>query len=86
MLRSTFVDKDSRNSNQFCARGIEKVAQSALNSSPIYALRDLHVEHFNDALVISGHVDSFYYKQLAQELVRAVAEDVRVVNSIDVDA
>ena len=64
--------------------GVEVMAQSALSSSPIYSLRELHVEREDDSLLLSGRVESFYHKQLAQEVVRAVAEGCRVVNSIDV--
>ena len=66
--------------------GMQSNAQSALASSPIYALRELHVEQNNDSLFISGRVGSYYYKQLAQEAVRAVAEGYRVINSIDVES
>ena len=59
-------------------------AQNALNLSPIYALRDLKVERVGQQIVISGHVASFYLKQLAQEAVRSVAAGMHVVNSIDV--
>jgi hypothetical protein len=55
------------------------------HSSPIYALRVLHVEREGESLLISGRVSSFYYKQLAQEVVRSVSEGLQVVNSIDVD-
>ena len=60
-------------------------AQSALCSSPIYVLRDILVEQSDDALLLTGRVDTFYHKQLAQELVRAVAEGMRVVNGVTVD-
>lgn len=59
-------------------------AQKALTSSPISALRGLQVDRVGDALVISGCVSTFYHKQLAQEAVRAVAQGVDVVNSIEV--
>ena len=64
---------------------VESRAQTALKDSPIFALRDLHVHRDGGTLLISGRVNSFYHKQLAQEVVRAVAEDLRVVNSIDVE-
>lgn len=67
------------------ARAAEQRAQDALTRSPIHALRSLHVEQHGEQLVLSGRLSSFYYKQLAQELVRSVASDLRVVNSIDVD-
>ena len=60
-------------------------AQSALCSSPIYVLREILVEQSDDALLLTGRVDTFYHKQLAQELVRAVAEGMRVVNGVIVD-
>jgi hypothetical protein len=61
------------------------LAQTALSDSPIFDLRDLVVEEGEEALVLRGSVSSFYHKQMAQELVRAVAgREVDVVNSIDV--
>jgi len=85
MLRSIFPGREWRRPTRTLAEGVEELARAALASSPIYALRDLRVEQGNNSLLISGHVDSFYHKQLAQEIVRVVAKDVRVVNSIDVD-
>ena len=64
---------------------VENQAQAALHSSPIFALRVLRVERNGESLLISGRVSSFYYKQLAQEVVRSVSEGLQVVNSIDVD-
>lgn len=64
----------------------EKRAQSALAASPIYALREIHVEESNEGqLVLTGHVDTFYHKQVAQEVVRAVASGRTIVNAIAVD-
>ena len=65
--------------------GIEQRAQSALAASPIFALRDLNVELSEDSLLIYGRVDTYYHKQLAQEVVRAVAGNCRVENKIHVD-
>ena len=64
-------------------------AQTALASSPIFELRDLRVDQENAALLISGSVSSFYHKQLAQEVVRAVCREcknfeIEVINSIRV--
>jgi hypothetical protein len=68
------------------AKQVQPRAQSALAGSPIYELRDLRVEQQGEALLICGVVSSFYHKQLAQEVVRAVCQDVEVelVNSIQV--
>jgi len=60
-------------------------AQAALTASPVYSLRDLRVEEHGQQLMISGRVDSFYLKQLAQEVVRTVADGRHVVNSINVE-
>ena len=60
-------------------------AQTALSGSPIFELRDLRVEHRGETLLISGAVSSFYHKQLAQEVVRSVCEEIDVVNAIRVD-
>jgi hypothetical protein len=59
-------------------------AQSALSNSPIHALRRLRVQRDGACLILSGCVDSFYHKQMAQEVVRIIAQDMRVVNIIDV--
>ncbi len=66
------------------AKDVHVRAQSALSGSPIYVLRELQVERVDDSLMLSGRVDSYYHKQLAQEVVRAVSAGMRVVNSIDV--
>ena len=59
-------------------------AQTALKTSPIYALRNLTVEQSDEMLLICGKVDSYYHKQMAQEVVRLVSRDIHVVNQIDV--
>lgn len=59
-------------------------AQAALTDSSFVDLRDLKVELIDDRLVITGTVSSFYHKQLAQEVVRAVAGCVGVVNRVNV--
>jgi hypothetical protein len=71
------------------AKDVQAKAQQALSVSGVYALRELVVEHDGETLVISGHVTSWYHKQLAQEIVRHALEqvgevDVEVTNSIDV--
>ena len=68
------------------AREVQPRAQSALANSPIHELRDLEVQQQNGALLICGVVSSFYHKQLAQEVVRAVCREfaIELVNSIRV--
>lgn len=61
---------------------VQPRAQVALSNSPFYELRKLQVEQRRDELLISGCVSSFYHKQLAQEVVRSVSADIKVINSI----
>ena len=75
--------------SQVSIRDVRPRAQIALASSPIFELRELRVDQEEAALLISGCVSSFYHKQLAQEVVRAVCKecsglDIEVVNSIRV--
>ncbi len=62
----------------------QECARKALANSPIYALRVLQVEHDGDSLVLSGHVETFYHKQLAQEAVRAVVAQLDLINEVEV--
>ncbi len=64
---------------------IQPRAQAALANSPFYELRELKVEHRDDTLLIDGSVSSFYHKQLAQEVIRSVCTDIKVINSIRVE-
>lgn len=60
-------------------------ARAALAASPVFALRELDVAMAGDRLIISGRVNCFYHKQLAQEIVRNAVEGVPVINAISVD-
>ena len=59
-------------------------AKTVLMRSRIYVLRTLHVFQDGDAIILRGSVDSYYHKQLAQELVRMAVEGVEVINLLDV--
>ncbi len=59
-------------------------ARTALAGSSIYVLRKLHIEGDGDGLIMRGRVDSYYHKQLAQELVKAATGDIEVVNALQV--
>jgi hypothetical protein len=68
------------------ATDVERRARAALSNSPIFALRELRVEQARGgALVLSGRVGSFYYKQMAQECIRSVVTECQVVNAVNVD-
>jgi len=60
-------------------------AKAILESSRIFDLRALEVEQEADCVVLRGSVDSFYHKQLAQELLKTAIDGVEVVNEIHVD-
>jgi hypothetical protein len=64
---------------------ILKRVQKALAKSPLFFLRELVVEKVGSALVVSGQVETFYYKQVAQEEVRALAGRMKVINIVEVD-
>lgn len=59
-------------------------ARSALAGSSIYVLRKLQIERDGEGLVMRGRVDSYYHKQLAQELVKAAIDGCEVVNALQV--
>jgi hypothetical protein len=59
-------------------------ARMALLRSNIYVLRKLHVDRDGDRLVLRGRVESYYHKQLAQELVRADVHGTEVLNALQV--
>lgn len=82
-VTSPSTSSDARRSTRRSTT-VEYGAQSALDSSPIYDLHDLSVEHTGGVLLITGTVSSFYHKQLVQEIVRAVAKGVDVINAVDV--
>ena len=60
-------------------------ARALLGRSRIFDLRELAVEQIDETVVLRGSVDSFYHKQLAQELVKMGIDGVEVVNEIEVD-
>jgi hypothetical protein len=82
-VTSPSIGSDARMSQQR-SNTVEYRAQSALDSSPIFDLHDLSVEHAGEVLLITGSVSSFYHKQMVQEIVRAVAKGIDVINAVDV--
>ena len=59
-------------------------AREALRQSFLQDLRALSVEQAGESLVITGRVTSFYHKQMAQEIIRAVCQGVELHNTVDV--
>lgn len=62
--------------------GVQPRAQAALAKSPFYELRQLEVVEQEGKLLLSGAVSSFYHKQLAQEVVRSVCQEIEIINCI----
>jgi hypothetical protein len=60
-------------------------AKAVLGRSRIFDLRCLEVEQFDEYVVLRGRVDSYYHKQLAQELLKTHIDGVEVINEIDVN-
>ena len=60
-------------------------AQTALKESHIFFIRQLQIDSAGDSMLLTGRVDTFYHKQMAQEIVRAVCDGVQLVNSIEVE-
>ncbi len=48
-------------------------------------VRELSIELFDEHVVLHGHVDTFYVKQLAQSGVRDLLPQVQLDNAIIVD-
>jgi len=67
------------------APALEQVVREALAQSPIQSHRRIRVEQAGDTLYLHGCVESFYYKQLAQEVVRSVCRGAQVSNELDVE-
>lgn len=59
-------------------------AETAIRSCPVYAIRKTQVAELSDGLVLTGRVDSYYQKQMAQEIVAAVCRDIQVINELQV--
>jgi osmotically-inducible protein OsmY len=59
-------------------------ADTALKASFYAAVRRLSVHGSDDALIISGRVESYYFKQIAQEAVMQLRGNLRLENQVDV--
>lgn len=63
---------------------VAEAASAVLAQSSVAELRQLRVDQGEDHLQLSGHVGSFYHKQLAQESIRHLAAGMRVINRVSV--
>jgi hypothetical protein len=67
------------------AEGFARQAKAVLGRSRIFDLRQLEVDCQRECVVLRGSVNSFYHKQLAQELIKTAIDGVEVINDIRVD-
>ena len=72
-------------SNETQSTETERLVREAFAHSPIHAHRLLKVEQTGETLYLHGRLESFYYKQMAQEIIRTICSNVQLVNEIDVD-
>jgi osmotically-inducible protein OsmY len=66
------------------ASEVKQQVREALAASPIQSHRRIRVEQAGNTVHLHGQVESFYYKQLAQEAVRNICRGVELSNDLDV--
>ena len=79
--------KPNKRSGSMIDSGFQDVlgqAKKMLHESPFHALRMLEVEQVGEQVMLKGHVDSFFLKQLAQETVRSATRGIEMINRVDV--
>ncbi len=59
--------------------------RKVLAESPIWELRQVHVEQKGETVYLQGRVRSFYHKQLAQEVILRASRKLPLINEINVD-
>lgn len=79
MDQVTMANGDSSNFGEFLSK-----VSDAFRASKHRPLRELSVQIDGTTVTITGEVLSFYQKQLAQEIVRAIGRGVTIVNLVDV--
>jgi hypothetical protein len=65
-------------------RDIVSAAKSCFQKSPYRTLRRLSCRIEGDALILQGRLNTFFEKQLAQEMAAKIAGVALVVNEIEV--
>jgi len=70
---------------QMLLADVASQARAVLACSRIFDLRLLEVDQDGESVVLRGRVDSFYHKQLAQELLRTRIGGIDVINEIAVE-
>jgi hypothetical protein len=84
-----------RRSDKYCSNSDRYGSNTATNETAAtaiyrfqschnYEIRRLRCESHEGMLIIHGQVSSYYLKQLAQETIRYVVGDSRIVNRLEV--
>ena len=63
---------------------LREIVQSAINRNGYFAFSRINADVKDDNIILTGVVETYYQKQLAQETVRQVAESAVIENRIQV--
>ena len=66
------------------SHSLRDVVQAQLSRSPFITGRNLRVELIDDEVVLTGHVPTYYQKQMAQESLRGIDGVAQVRNELEV--
>jgi hypothetical protein len=69
---------------QLCPTTVEKTARKRLAKTGYRSLGLVHCQFDDGTLTLHGRVPSYYHKQVAQEVIRNVADVETIVNEINV--
>ncbi len=61
---------------------LKDIVQSAINRNGFVAFSRINAEVNDDNIILSGTVDTYYQKQMAQESVRQIAGTTSIENRI----
>ena len=59
-------------------------ARRAISKSKFPSIRQVSIENEGTSVVLRGRVSLYYYKQVAQELLRKELDNIAVINRIEV--
>lgn len=63
---------------------LREIVQAAINRNGYFAFSRVNAEVLDNNIILTGSVETYYQKQLAQETVRKVADSVNIENQIQV--
>lgn len=66
------------------SHSLRDVVQAQVARSPFVTGRNLRVELIDDEVILTGHVPTYYQKQMAQESLRGIAGVTLVRNELEV--